>query len=289
MRSGTVTFGQIAAVLIVLFWGNQAQATVFFDDSFEGATAEASGWDYASGACRNPGGAMTHPCPYLELSTDIAYAGSKSLKGVYNAAWSDPNPQINTQAIFRFFPATTDLYLRYYYRTNAFTYGVAGTKHIYYKSSANTLPNGFSINWFGSRELGFASQGSGGLCPNGKVDSCNYLPNMATRPLADNVWYCVEEHWKLGTPGNSDGMIELWIDGVQTVGYYNQRFLGTVAQGPGFISSTTNFDFLEIYKQNGDGMMYYDQVAAGNTRIGCTGGSTQDTTPPASPIGLSIR
>lgn len=287
-----LTAGVLAGLL--LFCADQPQAAVFFDDSFEGATPEASGWTYAQGWCYYNVPTRSNPCPEIDLSTEVAYAGSKSVKATYKAEWSDPNPQTHDQAINRKFPATTDIYVRYYYRTNKFTYTAAsGTKHIYYKSMANTSPNFFSINWFGSRELGFAGQIIAEICPtsgSGPYGSCNYYPNVASVPLNDNVWYCIEEHIKMNTPGVDDGVLEIWVNGVRTLGYYSERFRGTQVSGPNGNSSNAYFDFLQIYKQNGDGLMYYDQFAVGNTRIGCTAGSApQDSTPPASPTGLTLR
>lgn len=260
-------------------WAGPVQAAIFFDDSFEVTSPESSGWGYKASSC------FGSPCPYLDVSTDVAYAGSKSLKGTYSAAWSpngDGNGAINTTGITRGFPATTDLYNRYYYRTSGFTYNGVGTKHVYWKGDPG-YPNFVSINWFSSRELGFAGQN-----PN-----FNFYPNMARKPLADNVWYCIEEHVKLNTPGSADGVLEVWVDGTQTLGYYNRTFRGTVPNGGGVDGNSSNmvFTYLEIYKQLGDGLMYYDQFAAGNTRIGCGGSavSTNDTTPPAPPGGLVVR
>ena len=292
MRVRAMGFYRIA-VLSICMWSSQAQAVVFFDDSFDGSTTEAGGWRYAAGTCYWQTTTRIVPCPYLDLSTDVAHNGAKSLKGTYNAAWSDPNPQINEQAISRTIPVTTNIYTRYFYRTTGFTYTqVTGTKHIYYKSDSPYYPNFFSMNWWGSRELGFGGQNIAEICPTsgkGPYESCNFYPNMASRPLADNVWYCIEEHINLGTPNGNNGSLEIWVDGTQTLGYYNQNFLGGQVSGPNGNSSLTYFDFLQIYKQNGDGLMYYDQFAAGNSRIGCGGSTTTDQTPPNPPVGLVVR
>ena len=128
------------------------------------------------------------------------------------------------------------------------------------------------MNWFGSRNLGFA----------GQVPNENFYPNMANVPFADNVWYCVEEHVKLNDPGQPNGSVEIWVNGAQTVGYYNRTFRNA--------ASTFVFGWFEIYKQTGSGIMYIDQFAAGNTRIGCGGAvPATDTTPPAPPVGLVVR
>jgi hypothetical protein len=210
------------------------------------------------------------------------------LKGTYNAAWSDPNPQINTQGISRTFTPQTDVYNRYWTRTTRFTYSSPGTKRIYWKGSGpngTQYPNFFSIHWWNSRELGFAGQ----ILADCGYGSCNLYPNMASKPLADNVWYCVEEHVKLNTPSVADGMIEVWVDGTQTLGYYNRTFRGTEPNGTNGNSSGFQFNTQEIYKQNGDGVMYYDQFTAGNTRIGCLGTTPPtDTQTPSVPTNLTV-
>jgi hypothetical protein len=32
--------------------------------------------------------------------------------------------------------------------------------------------------------------------------------------LANNRWYCIEQHAKLNTPGRDDGVLQVWIDGI---------------------------------------------------------------------------
>jgi len=268
----------------LLLWTAPAQAvTLIAESGFEGANPEADGWGYTNSYC------TSSPCAFLDVSTDVAHAGSKSLKGTYNAAWSDPNPQINTVAIFKDFIASTEVYNRYWYRTTAFTYTAAsGTKHIYWRKNQSDAPDGFSINWFGSRTMGYGMQGipnqnctTGALTPPG-TRSCNYYPNMASRPLADGVWYCIEEHVKLNDIGQANGSLEMWVDGTQTVGYYNKTWRS---------NANAAYSRFNIYKQNGDGLVYFDQFMAATTRIGCGGAPPppQDTTSPATPIGLGVQ
>lgn len=266
--------------LCLLLWPSLASAaTLITESSFEGSGPEADGWLYTASYC------TSSPCSYLDVSTDVAHSGSKSLKGTYNAAWSDPNPQINTVGIYKGITASTEVYVRYWYYTSGFTYASPSTKHIYYKGTPGA-PNGVSVHGYGSRELGFAVQTSADC----GYTACAFLtPNMASRPLADNTWYCIEEHFKLNTPGQANGMIELWVDGTQTLGSYNREFKGTAVSGTNGNSSNMVFDNLEIYKQNGHGSMYYDQFTAATTRIGCGSAPPppKDTTPPSIPTSLT--
>lgn len=283
-----------------------AQATIWIDDDFERPLVETAGWDFAAGWCRAAGSqTRVTPCPEIDISTESPFSGSRSIKMTYNAAWSDPNPQTHTQAIFWRLPGgKEDIYLRYYKRTVGFQYTAnTGTKLMYYKTTQQTSAGGasptfFSIYWWGSREQGSASQLIAQTCPRdqgaggiGPYDSCNLYPNIASVQQADNQWYCIEEHIKMNTPGVANGLAETWINGTQTVGYYNVMFRGTDPNHPSTNSSLTKIDFIEIYKQNGHGLMYIDKWAAGDQRIGCTGTPPvtppSDTTPPSAPSGLT--
>lgn len=274
-----------------------AQAAVFFDDSFEGGGPQASGWGYTASYC------AASPCALLDVSSDIAHAGSRSIKLTYNLAWSDPNPQSHTTAIARSFAPQTDVWTRYWYRTTGgFSYGVAGTKHIIYNGLIN-VPRFYSINWFQSKEMGYSIEVSADC----GYTSCRILPNMGRVPLNDNTWYCIEEHILLNTAGVNNGKIELWVNGIQTIGSYNRMFRGPLENGPNGNGGNKTINSTVIYKQNGGGsmtasqlgvdlgpdtgygVMYYDQFAAGNTRIGCGGAVQTDATPPGPPVGFSVR
>jgi hypothetical protein len=79
-------------------------------------------------------------------------------------------------------------------------------------------------------------------------------------------WYCVEAHVRLNTPGQSDGVFELWIDdqieatraGLNWVGGYSQYGLNAV--------------FVENYWNNGAPKAqerYIDRLIVSTARIGC--------------------
>ena len=231
-----------------------SHATVFFDDSFEGANPGASGWGYALSSCSGS------PCPYLDVSTDVAHAGSKSLKKTYTESSNLINSTITVGLYRGFGTSATDVYKRYWYRTSGFTYGIVGTKHMY---TEGQRPYFYSANLFGSREMTIVTQ----TVAECGYSTCNLYPNMASRPLADNVWYCIEEHTKLNTPGQANGVVELWVNGVQTIGYYNRTFLGPNVSNPNGNSSTHTLSGVKFYKEGGNGAIYYDQLAVGNTRI----------------------
>jgi hypothetical protein len=279
------------AILLCLGLAIPANAvTLIAEDSYEGPNPEASLWAYTLSYC------TSSPCPWLDVSTDVAHAGSQSLKLTYRAV--DSPTGTNNAAIYRQFAATTDLYNRYWYRTSAFTYDPTDTKQIYWRGDnvGTGAPNGASVFMWGSRELGLTMQVIAEVCPpgtggagQGPYTSCNFYPNMASKPLADNVWYCIEEHVKMNDIGVANGTIEVWIDGTQTLGYYGQTFRGTDPNGPNGNSSAAAWTEQRIYRQSGDGVKYFDQFVAATTRVGCSGSPSADTTPPATPVGLFVR
>jgi hypothetical protein len=177
--------------------------TLIPESNFEGSGPEADGWKYTASAC------TSSPCAWLDVSTDIGHAGSKSLKLTYNAAWSSPNPQINTVGIFRNFAPQDEVYVRYWKRTAAgFLYNTPGTKQIIYNSGV--CPRFISHHDDSTRKLGWSIENPADC----GYTTCDLHANLAQIPMNDNVWYCVEEHIKMNDPGVANGMVEIWIDGV---------------------------------------------------------------------------
>lgn len=283
-------------ILVLLFLGlgitAHAGSVLIPEDSFEYLHPENNGWGYTQGACGKS------PCPYLDITSEAAYAGSRALKLFYPP---DSATGTSSQAIYKYFSApVNEAYNRYWYRTVGFTYEPStGTKQIYWRGDGfgTGVPNGGSIFSFGSREMSMALQGIAGACPPGSSGgtggTCNLYPNQPTRmPLADNTWYCIEEHINLGTPGGNNGAVDVWINGIKTVGYANIAILPSTTLGPNNSSSLAKLNEHRIYKQAGIGIKYIDQYMASTTRIGCSGTPPPvviDLTPPAAPIGVTVK
>src|SRR5262249_22918108 len=122
--------------------------------------------------------------------------------------------------------------------------------------------------------------------PSGSVhyDSCPYYqaysPQPATNPNFQSAqWYCIETHMKMNDPGQANGILEIFVNGVQALSYQNRTFVASNE------SPYPGYDFVRFYTQIGHGIRYIDDLAVGNTRIGC-GSSGGDTTPPSVPIGV---
>jgi len=104
-------------------------------------------------------------------------------------------------------------------------------------------------------------------------------------PAAADTWRCVEGYVKLNTPGNSDGVQTLWIDGVQEANKTELNFMGT------YSDYGINVFRLENYMNEGVSSSQYrdwDNLVLSTTRIGCSVDSGGGATPPAAPQGLRI-
>jgi hypothetical protein len=65
--------------------------------------------------------------------------------------------------------------------------------------------------------------------PNGGCYGSLTAQDAPAAPLLDNRWYSVEKHVKLNTPGRSDGVQELWINGVKKISQTGMRWRNSSA------------------------------------------------------------
>jgi hypothetical protein len=276
-----VTFVQIAAFLIMLSGAlpSVAQGGLYWEDNFENHLMP--NWD--TSACTS--GVPPFPpdgCNGV-ISTDVARSGTHSLKSHFDAACG--TDYINSLGCGSYYdrphPGTREYWARFYQYTVNFTYYAAtGTKLWYSFGTNQGFPEVLWIWLWGSRELGsqFVSEQFRD-CPAGQPSpdrTCNYFPNMARVPLADNRWYCIEVHAKMNTGSTPNGVMEIFVDGVQTMGYYNLLMTQN--------DDTTQWTLWRHYAQYGQGDRYIDDLAIGNTRIGCSGVAT-----PQPPTGLRTQ
>jgi hypothetical protein len=275
-----IRFAATTAITLSLFLFTFSHADMFWQEDFE-APANLGNWQRS-----------TPSMPYV--SSTLPYQGLQSLQLDYNGPTGGGYMD-------RQHPNVDEVYTRFYTQTKAFSYEAStGTKR-FQQMNLNTpyqYPNFWWENIFGSREMAIIGQVVAEPCAStghAAYDSCPYYPNMARVPLSDNRWYCIETHLKMNKPGVADGVIELWIDGVQTMSHTGRTFRGPSVSNPNGNSSLTNFNNIRIYRQAGVGTMWYDNFAVGSTRIGCSGGSTPSTpTPsttsaPTTPSGVTFR
>jgi len=276
----------IRALLCLLVMPSMVHATVYWSDDFE--THLTPNWDTTNCSA----GQQQDGCNPV-ISTTQAYSGTKSLQGNYTTTnCLHPFPVYITCGTYydRSFQPSTDVYFRFRYKTTGFTYDSTTTKH-FYLANGSTYPDVVLKHEYGSREFGMEIEGDGDSCPptNGPYDSCMYWPNVPpARPTYDDTWYCIEGHVKYNTAGQSDGVLELWVDGYQTMNRTGLSMRGPNASNGGINnSSLATMSYLRVYVQWGSGLMYYDDLAVGNARITCDGTppAPSDTIPPSQVTG----
>jgi hypothetical protein len=236
-------------LLAMLVFPVSSQATVFWDDELESGNT-----GYNLSLLDDPA-AMT-------FDTSVKYSGSASLRYNYpSVCWPDASAQINCGGfIDRGFATTQTLFTRAYVMLSA-GFHVADTYTKLFRS--DTDDSNFS-NWW-----------TIGCCETAEINvHWQNVPFGDTTRLdsgfvmSDGVWYCIETQETLSTPGGSDGISRLWVDGVQ---YINVTNLQSRASG-----NTSLFNNKRLYRQIGTGNIWFDRLAVGDTRIGCLagGGST---------------
>ncbi len=98
-----------------------------------------------------------------------------------------------------------------------------------------------------------------------------WLGNVpSTTPTFDAAhvgqWHCIEAHAKLNDPGASNGLEEIWIDGVAQAAHTGLNFLG------GYSAFGINAVFFESYWNAGSPVAqerYFDNLVVSTQRIGC--------------------
>jgi uncharacterized protein YjdB len=79
-------------------------------------------------------------------------------------------------------------------------------------------------------------------------------------------WYCIEARVRLNDPGQSNGLFQLWIDGIQEAERTGLNWVGA------YDAYGINAIFFENYWNSGspvDQERYFDNIVVSTTRIGC--------------------
>ena len=115
---------------------------------------------------------------------------------------------------------------------------------------------------------------NGNLLTTGYNDLAHFTWLGTTRgmtPLFDGAhvgqWYCIEAHMKLNDPGQSNGVLEYWINGSLEAQRTGLNFLGS------YNAFGINAIFFENYWDNPGAPTseerYWDRIIVGTQRIGC--------------------
>jgi hypothetical protein len=97
-------------------------------------------------------------------------------------------------------------------------------------------------------------------------------------PAYNDIWICIEHHVKLNDSGQSNGVEEVWIDGVREVYTTGLDFVGT------YTDYAINALYLESYWNGGAPgtlTLYRDNLVVSTDPIGCN--TIEGPTPTASP------
>lgn len=283
----------IAALLVP----SMVDATVFFDDESETGSVF-GGNSHLTG--------VLIPQGFWAIDTNVKFSGTGSLRLSFPASCqAGAGPNQCGGAISRLFTPTANMYRRWMFRMTGASQPCLGcpgdvlaatsdgkfhtsvtafTKIM--KGQADTITiNGnakFSRQWWMMGQLG----GRTFVQSQENVPTTGSTTNFFTsKVLTDNVWYCLETHDQmntfspLGSPVIADGIAEAWVDGVP-VG----RRTNVVWRQPGY---NNLWQEMGPIRQDGEGTMWIDRQAAGDTRIGCPGNvNPLDTTDPTPPTNL---
>lgn len=261
-------------LLFILFlWAVPVQATTFWIAHFD---AEDDNW--SDNNLGTPGIMVGGSGPIqIDLTKSFLGAGSARYMFGTTGACLNSSPNFTDCGGFynRTFPATKELWTRaYLFLSSDFIVGTSVTK--IYQGSTNDVYSNWLLFHDGHPDFMLLLQN----VPSGSGQSFPLYDG--SQPLG--VWTCVETHEILSDPGVANGKAEFYVNG-SIVAAKNDVL--SVAAG-----HTAMFTYEKVYRQYGYGYMWIDELAVGDTRIGCGGGGgtiTGDTTPPAVPIGLAVH
>jgi len=277
MRMKTAMFNRTVATLglTALLWllctltiPDPLQAEVYFDTDFESCNV-GTGNDFP---CEGWDDLGIEAIDHLEITNSMAFSGTKSVKGT----WDNINGSSIKPSIYKTFPKSDHIFVRFATRQSPG-----------FQIGSNNLTKMIRFRTDGGYPVFFAMLGAGKFITavERSYVGGTYSVFSDVTP-SQTSWDQVEVEWKLNTPGQSDGLMRMWINGILRIERLNQQFLGPLPTSVDAqrvsVPSTTRFDTAQIYVQSGLGNIYYDRVAVGNTRIG-PASAGRDITPPARP------
>ena len=279
-----VTLCQMALLLLMftLTIPVPSHAATFFDTDFElgGSVCDwaDNGWnDFGQAFCSGP----------MTISTDRAFSGTHALRLVF-VTLDNTNSVTVTPSIYRSLGDQRHVFMRFaHYLASNFQISTTGhTKLIRLQSNLNSYPRLWTMYRHGTYQF----------CMEGPYDfeGTTECIDSGVAPNEGN-WEQIEVEWQLNTPGQSNGLIRMWINGTLRIERLNRAYVGPAPTSRGLThgllnSSDYRIQSSQVYLQSGLGNMYYDRIAIGDTRIGIVGSQpVNDATPPAAPNGLRVQ
>ena len=286
MRMTTAMFKRSAATvgLMSLLWilstlmiPNHSHAAIFFDVDFE-TCAVGTGNDFP---CEGWNDFNREFPGFLEMTTERAFSGTKSVKGTF----TNINGGVRTPSIWRSFTPVSSMFTRFATRQSVgFQTGSNGaTKMVRFKDDVGYPVVMVSYVW-----------GRYAISVEGPYDHNGSYVLYSSIVPSQTSWDQVEMEWTLNTPGQANGLVRLWVNGVLRIENMNRQYIGPTptSRGPhGLLNpSTLLIRTGQVYIQSGLGVLYYDRIAVGDTRIGlATSQPSSDTTPPITPAGVQVQ
>lgn len=237
---------------------------IFFDSDFENGLS-ADGW---TGPFDSSGAGQQ-----LEVTRETAFTGNAALKGVWTTLSSPGGGGVNVIHYFDY--PTKRIFVRVAMKmVSGFS---VGQNHFSKLMRVRGNKNGYPVIWMynGEGQYLFTVE-----CPY--VEDHNYtMWNIPTGiPISTDKWDQVEWEVQLNEPGMNNGYIKCWVNNRQVLDQ-NVVFVGL----PGSYGAcnwirqeeNTAFEFLEVFVQSGMGTIYYDRIAAGDSKIGLVDGTGKDT------------
>ncbi len=140
---------------------------------------------------------------------------------------------------------------------------------------ANNGENGWSARGAFFKTIGNGNPELGGRMPIGSYlyeadTSKKYGETFAwgdTRAAMEpGKWYCIEQHLKLNTPGQADGLLEVWIDGYLV--YRDNKLNFRSTDKLKIEKIWMNYYFGGVAKPQSDFNMYVDNIVIASSYIG---------------------
>lgn len=256
-------------VLLALLLPSVSHAATYWDDGFN---AQNANWDRL-----DDGSDILVGSGVIQIDTSVAHAGAGSVKYVFDfpSAGSCLPGHANFVGFavdcgggfIRSHTETSTLWRRWWIRLSpSFVVGTPITKIT--KSGANGWTD-WIIMQNGQTQLTYANQG---------FPDAGTTNNLVTNGwLQRGVWQCMEVYMGMNTPGVANGTLIMYLDEAVI---YNSNSVGFRRTG-----DNTLPNFVEIYRQYGQGSINIDDYAVGDTRMGCGSAPPPpvDTTPPTVP------
>lgn len=301
--AATVGLMPLLWILSTLILPSSSHAAIFFDTDWEtcavapAVTFPCEGWvsnHHGAGTPPNISGGIAIIENTGAAYTQANFTGSNGLRGIHDSkGYAGQNPSENGGNTVR--PTVA----------HAFP---AGTKHLFVRWAFREAP-GFeycAING-NTKLIRFLGQeypkiwinnirGNYSISVEGPYQSDSFQ-TFTGKSVSTSAWQQLQFEWQINTPGQYNGVMRLWVDGVLIINLVNRAWIGptstskcNLGNGQNTCPSTFSISSMEIYLQCGLGTMYYDRIAAGDTSIPPVGSfPIGDTTAPTTPAitGLS--